>query len=74
VELVRRTAFGGKGLGMPSTGMGNVLTNKEFLKFQQKITPHNMLISISNITDVDRTIKRIIEKIKIKYPSCTFLS
>jgi hypothetical protein len=26
-ELVKRTAFGGKGLGMPSKGIGNTLTN-----------------------------------------------
>jgi hypothetical protein len=27
VELVRRTAFGNQGIGMPNTGLGNVLTN-----------------------------------------------
>ena len=27
LELVRRTAFGEKAIGMPSSGLGNVLTN-----------------------------------------------
>ncbi len=26
-ELVRITAFGGKGIGMPNNGMGQILTN-----------------------------------------------
>ena len=27
-EIVRITAFGGKGIGMPSNGMGQLLTNQ----------------------------------------------
>ena len=34
VELVKRTAYHDKGLGMPLGGLGNTLTNKNFLKFQ----------------------------------------
>lgn len=34
VELVKRTAYNDQGLGMPSGGLGNALTNKNFLKFQ----------------------------------------
>lgn len=50
VELVRRTAFGNSGIGMPSTGLGNVLTNDQFVKFQQKINPHSTVISLSNLS------------------------
>lgn len=40
-EYVRRTAFGGSGIGMASTGSGNILTNAEFLSFQKEhFTPH----------------------------------
>ena len=69
---MRRTAFGDKGLGMPSAGLGNILTDKEFLNFQQKITPTNTIISMSNINNPDETIASIISKIKQKYPKCTF--
>lgn len=69
-ELVRRTAFGGKGLGMPGRGIGNTLTNNEFVKFQQKITPKNMIISMSNISDPNAFIQKIKDKIKQKYPQC----
>ena len=51
VELVRRTAFGNAGIGMPSTGLGNVLTNDQFLKFQQRITPNSTIISMSNLLE-----------------------
>lgn len=51
VELVRRTAFGNQGIGMPSSGLGNVLTNEQFLAFQQKINPHSTIISLSNLSD-----------------------
>lgn len=50
VELVRRTAFGNSGIGMPSAGLGNVLTNDQFLKFQQRINPHSTIISMSNLS------------------------
>lgn len=50
VELVRRTAFGNAGIGMSSSGLGNVLTNEQFLKFQQKINPHSTIISMSNLS------------------------
>lgn len=72
-ELVRRTAFGFKGLGMPGKGVGNTLTNAEFLKFQQKITPKNMIISMSNITDPTAFIQKIKTKITQKYPKCNLL-
>lgn len=72
-ELVRRTAFGGKALGMPSKGIGNTLTNQEFLKFQQKITPKNMIISMSNISDPQAFIQKIKHNIKTKYPKCKLL-
>lgn len=49
--MVRRAAFGERGLGMPGKGVGNTLTNKNFLEFQQKITPKNMIISMSNISN-----------------------
>lgn len=65
---MRRTAFGNQGLGMPGKGVGNILTNTEFLKFQQKITPHNMVISMSNIANPDQFVAKIIERIKTKYP------
>jgi hypothetical protein len=53
---------------MPGKGVGNILTNTEFLKFQQKITPHNMVISMSNIANPDQFVAKIIERIKTKYP------
>lgn len=49
IELVRRAAFKNQGIGNPSTGKGNILTNKNFLTFQQNITPHNTIISMSNM-------------------------
>ena len=55
-ELVRRTAFGQKGLGMASHGNGNVLTNKNFLKFQQKIVPSQTIISMANLPDSQKLI------------------
>lgn len=56
-ELVKRTAFGGKGVGMPFQGSGNILTNSHFHSFQQKIVPANMLISMANIQNADNLIK-----------------
>ena len=50
-ELIRRTAFGHSGIGMPSSGLGNVLTNDHFLAFQQKINPHSTVISMSNLSN-----------------------
>jgi hypothetical protein len=50
-ELLRRTAFGHTGIGMPSTGLGNVLTNEQFLAFQQKINPLSTIISMSNLSN-----------------------
>ena len=72
-ELVRRGAFGDKGIGMPSGGLGNVLKNENFIKFQQKITPHNLLISMSNMKNPDETISTILQKIKNRYPKCKIL-
>lgn len=69
-ELVRRTAFGNQGLGMPSQGCGNILKNENFLSFQQKIVPANMLISMANIQDADKLIQQIADKIKTRYPKC----
>lgn len=72
-ELVRRTAFGDKGLGMPGKGIGNTLTNAEFREFQKKITPKNMVISMSNITNPEAFISSIKQKIKTRYPKCNYL-
>jgi hypothetical protein len=49
-ELVRVVAFGGKGIGMPNCGLGQVLTNQSFLDFQRTfLTPHRTVISLSNL-------------------------
>jgi hypothetical protein len=51
------TAFGGKGIGMPSNGLGQILTNEDFIKFQRTfITPHKTIISLSNVTNPERVI------------------
>lgn len=63
-ELVRRTAFGHSGIGMPSTGLGNILTNQQFLDFQQKINPQSTIISMSNLSDPEKYIQIIKNKIK----------
>jgi hypothetical protein len=72
VELVRRTAYGHAGIGMPSTGLGNILTNKIFSSFQQKINPHSTIISLSNLSDPDKYIQIIKDKIKSNYSQCTY--
>jgi len=64
VELVRRTAFGHSGIGMPNAGLGNTLTNEQFLAFQQKINPHTTIISMSNLSDPEKYIQIIKNKIK----------
>jgi len=53
---------------MPNFGMGNVLTNNNFLKFQKRICPENVIISMSNLSDSQKYINRIKEKIQQKYP------
>ncbi len=64
-ELVRVVAFGGKGIGMPNSGLGQVLTNKGFLNFQRKyLTPHRTVISLSNLKDPQAVINSIKRKIK----------
>ncbi len=55
---------------MPSRGVGNTLVNAEFLKFQKKITPRNMIISMSNINDPNNFIEKLKQKIKTKYAEC----
>ena len=69
LELVRRTAFGEKAIGMPSSGLGNVLTNQQFLQFQQKINPHSTIIAMSNLSNPERYIEIIKKKIKENYPN-----
>jgi predicted Zn-dependent peptidase len=70
-ELVRVNAFGGKGIGMPNSGLGQILTNEDFLDFQRKfITPHKTVISLSNLKNPDEVIKSIKRKIKEDYPEC----
>ena len=72
---MRITAFGGKGIGMPTLGLGQVLTNEQFLAFQQaNITPHGTIISLSNVKHPERVIAAIKEKIRANYPECTYLS
>jgi hypothetical protein len=35
---------------MPSSGLGLVLSNNNFIEFQRKyVTPHNTVISMSNV-------------------------
>lgn len=58
---------------MPSKGVNNVLTNVEFLKFQEKITPKNTIISMTNIANADEVIVNILQKIQTRYPKCTKL-
>lgn len=58
---------------MPSKGVNNVLTNVEFLKFQEKITPKNTIISMTNIANADEVIANILQKIQTRYPKCTKL-
>lgn len=71
-ELVRITAFGGSGIGMPSNGSGQLLTNETFLDFQRKfITPHRTVISLSNLANPDQVISGIKQKISQNYPECT---
>jgi hypothetical protein len=70
--LARRTAFGNAGIGMPSTGLGNVLTNEQFLAFQQKINPHSTVISLSNLSNPERYIQIIKGKIKDNFGQCIF--
>lgn len=68
-ELVRVVAFGGKGIGMPNNGLGQVLTNENFLNFQRKyLTPHKTVISLSNLKDPQAVINSIKLKIKETYP------
>ena len=61
-ELMRRTAFGHTGIGMPSTGLGNILKNEQFSAFQQKINPHSTVISMSNLSDPEKYIQIIKKK------------
>lgn len=71
-EHIRKVAFGGKGLGMPSSGLGQVLNNKDFIDFQRKfVTPHNTVISMSNVKNPEAIIKSIKDKIIQRYPECT---
>jgi hypothetical protein len=63
-ELVRCVAFGKKGIGMPSCGKGDKLSNHEFLNFQRiNITPHDTVISMSNVSDSSAAINSIKRKI-----------
>ncbi len=71
-ELVKYVAFEGKGAGVPLSGLGNVLTNSEFLAFQRKISPKNIVISLSNVSNPDDTVKTILYKIKTQYPQCKY--
>ena len=71
-ELMRRTAFGHTGIGMPSTGLGNILKNKQFSAFQQKINPHSTVISMSNLSDPEKYIQIIKNKIKQNHIQCNF--
>jgi len=71
VELTRRTAFAHEGLGMPRSGVGNELKTADFLRFQQKITPHNTLFSFANFPDHEKLTNLISQKISAKYPECT---
>jgi processing peptidase subunit alpha len=68
---VRRTAFGGQGLGMSGRDLDRTLTNDKFIEFQQKITPKNMIISMSNIEHPEQLIQKITSTIAVKYPKCT---
>ena len=52
---MRRAAFADQGIGNPSKGSGNILNNNSFSEFQQKITPHNTLISMSNVPNPEKT-------------------
>jgi predicted Zn-dependent peptidase len=71
-EHIRKVAFGGKGLGMLSSGLGQVLNNKDFIDFQRKfVTPHNTVISMSNVKNPEAIIKSIKDKIIQRYPECT---
>ena len=72
-EQLRVTAFGMNGIGMPSKGVGNVLTNSQFLAFQKKfITPHDTVISMSNIRNPDELVSHIKRKIAERFPECTW--
>lgn len=71
-EAVRVAAYGGKGIGLPSSGIGNILTDKNFSAFQQKITPFNTVFSFSNYPDEQKLIDLITKKIQSKYTNCTF--
>ncbi len=56
---------------MPSNGLGQVLTNENFLNFQRTfITPHKTIISLSNVKEADRVVETIKAKIKQKYSEC----
>ncbi len=50
-DMVRMTAYGHKGIGMPNSGVGKMLTNDKFLEFQKRITPFNTIFSFSNYPD-----------------------
>lgn len=54
---------------MPTNGSGSVLTNKNFLDFQRKfVTPHDTVISMSNVKNPQNLINSIKDKIKSRYP------
>jgi len=54
---------------MPSNGLGQILTNKDFIDFQKKhITPHDTVISLSNVKNPEKVIAEIKKKIKDRYP------
>lgn len=69
-DIMRYCAYGGKGIGMPKGGLGLPLTNDNFLKFQQNITPSNTLFSLAGHIDNQKVMNLIKEKIKAKYPKC----
>jgi hypothetical protein len=71
-EEIRCAAFGQQGIGMLKAGLGNVLSNQEFLNFQRQfLTPHGTIISLSNFQDPAAAIATIKAKIAQRYPECT---
>ncbi len=74
-EEIRCAAFESKGIGMPKSGLGNVLSNDAFLKFQREfLTPFGTIVSLSNFRDPHAAILKIKQKIRERYPECTTLA
>lgn len=72
-DLINYVAYGGKGIGRPREGAGTVLTNTEFAKFQEKITPHNTIFSIGGCYNHQRVVELIKAKIQTRYTKCNYI-